>query len=363
MSAAHHHDLPAWLPRVVDAAMTAPSGDNCQPFRYRWDRSTEVLSVVHDADRARHRMNVGGHASLLTLGCLIEAIDLACSAEGLAPGFQRRPAGDTTWMDVRFEAANRSRDGLHTGLPLRSTDRRPFRGGDLGDAVFAEVRRDAERSPCGLYLAGRPDAELEALMLLLDEVIWRDEATGHDALAWVRFSDIEVQRSRDGMSWRNLGISLAEARASELIVRMPALLRVVRLAGAMRATKRVLRRQLRTSAGLLLLTVDAPGHDGVIEAGRLALRAWIRLSMAGYAAQPLSLPSLCVYNRLTGVLPDDLPADLLAAFDRAPAALAESFAVPRGQLPVWMLRVGRNHPLPGVARALRLRRDWVFDVV
>ena len=85
--------------------------------------------------------------------------------------------------------------------------------------------------------------------------------------------------------------------------------------------------------------------------------------MAGYAAQPLSLPSLCVYNRLTGVLPDDLPADLLAAFDRAPAALAESFAVPRGQLPVWMLRVGRNHPLPGVARARRLRRDWVFDVV
>ena len=69
------------IERIVQAAAQAPSGDNCQPWRFVWDGKT--LTIGHDEERARHGFNRVNHASCLSLGCVLESIHIAASGEKL----------------------------------------------------------------------------------------------------------------------------------------------------------------------------------------------------------------------------------------------------------------------------------------
>ncbi|MGM0576451.1 MAG: hypothetical protein ACQEXJ_12040 [Myxococcota bacterium] len=349
--------------RIVSAAMTAPTGENCQPFRFTWDG--ERLAVHHDAERARHRLNAGDHASLLSLGAVAEAIDLAAAAEDLSLRFDlRREPRDDVWAEVRLEPARRPTDPLVHALERRETDRRPYRGGDLGAPVFAQVHAEAERFPrCRLGMTGHVSRRLMRFLLECDEIIWRDRQTVFDALRWVRFTDDEVRRTRDGMTWRNLGYLPLQARATWLLTRWPAALDLAKLAGGKAQTRFILRRQIRSAAGLGCIALRDTGPESLVDAGRLALRVWVRLNRAGYAFQPMSLPSLCVYNERTGVLPSDLPEVVTRRLSRGHGVLTSAFGLPASAHPVWMFRTGRREPLPRSLRSLRRGVDDVLRVV
>ncbi|MCB9730017.1 MAG: hypothetical protein H6744_10115 [Deltaproteobacteria bacterium] len=355
--------IPAEVRRLVEAGMTAPTGENCQPFRFVWDG--RVLAVTHDPARARHRLDAGDHASLIALGCMWEAMDLEASAldlgliatlagSGVSPG---KP-----WLTLEPTPATRTADPLRAALPIRTTDRRPFQGGTLEDARDAlsagGVKREGEPY---LRLAEPDDPALRAFVLASDAVLWRDPWTIRDALRWVRYTDAEVRRTRDGLSWRNLGYPPVASLATALVRRLPPLLALGRLAGGPLETRRLLARQLRSSAAIGCIALRTPGQAGLVAAGRRAMRAWLAFARAGMAFQPLSLPSLCVYNSVTGVLPRDLPADLRAHFASGPALLGRAFDLPADAVPVWMFRAGHNGPLPHEARSLRLPLEDVLS--
>ncbi|HTD53152.1 MAG TPA: ThiF family adenylyltransferase, partial [Thermoanaerobaculia bacterium] len=76
----------AQIRRIVEAASRAPSGENCQPWKFHWDG--EILSVLHDFSRSIHNLDCRYHASYLALGCLLESISLASSAEGWKVRFE-----------------------------------------------------------------------------------------------------------------------------------------------------------------------------------------------------------------------------------------------------------------------------------
>ena len=73
--------IPEAIYRIVEAAMQAPSGDNCQPWRFEWNG--HELCVSHNEEKARHAFNRANHASYISLGCVLESISIAASHENL----------------------------------------------------------------------------------------------------------------------------------------------------------------------------------------------------------------------------------------------------------------------------------------
>jgi hypothetical protein len=355
-------DIPQHVRRLVEAGHSAPTGENCQPFRFVYNG--HAILITHDAARARHRLDVGDHASLIALGCVWEAMDLQASGLGYGliatlTGSQAGPG--LPWLTLEPTEATRAADPLRLALPIRTTDRRPFDGGDLDDARRALDAGHAARAPEPfLRLAAPSDGGLRPYILASDELLWRDGDTVRDALRWVRYTDAEVRRTRDGLSWRNLGYPAVASLGSALVRRLPPLLALGRLAGGPSETRRHLAKQLDTSAALGCIAVANPGQSGLVATGRLALRSWLALARAGMGFQPLSLPSLCVYNSHTGVLPRSLPTHLRAHFARGPETLGRAFGLPPGAVPVWMFRTGFAQPLGHAARSLRLPLESVL---
>jgi hypothetical protein len=352
----------ATIRRLVAAAHSAPSGENCQPFHYAWDGRR--LRVEHVCERADYRLNAGNHESLLALGCAIEAIDITASAEGLRARFETLAGlgrDDGPWLEVGFEAGERDLDELSKQLALRTTDRRPFDGGDASDPVLSILREESKRVE-GVELGFAipvSDALLD-YVLRCDRALWIDRQCLRDTAKWVRYSEAEIVRHHDGLPWQNLGLRRAEAVGGALARRFPVLLDLAGALGGSRQTRRILERQVRSAVGLGCYAVTEAGPAALIEAGRAAMRGWLRLSRAGYGVQPIMLPALGPYNRLAGAFPADLPPEVEQLFDEGVALMRREFAFERDARPIWMYRFGRSTRLPTHMRAPRLPMQQVL---
>jgi len=344
--------------RLVALASAAPSGDNCQPWSFRWDGAE--LAVRHDEARAAHVINHNRHGSYLTLGCVIESIRVAAGVVGLAAE-ARVTLDEPSWARVRLTEGGSDVDRLGDALASRATDRRLYLGGSLRDAVFDAVRSEAAQIPaCGLHLTDAPPRELLDYVTEVDAFAWRQGDVYRDIMRWMRFTRAEVEATRDGIAWNGLGIDLPELPGLRL-TSSPTAQRLIALAGVHRASRMWAARQLSSAAALYCITVRGREREPLVAAGRLGMRAWLRLEQAGYGVQPFTLASLLAYNLEVVGLPASTRPEFVALFRRGLGVLKRGFGLAEDELPIWIFRTGKSSPLPAHLRALRLPVERVLS--
>lgn len=268
---------------IIELGMTAPSVDNTQPFDFRWQ--DDWLLIYRDESRDRKRGGAGHYVTMIGLGALIECLTIAGSGAGYE--------GDTTvtydpsrpeepWAMISFQPADLATDELLEGLRLRCSDRRPYQGGRLDYEVFHHVSADNRELGTHLYFQDQPDETLLDYLLECEEFFWQDEYILAEMLSWVRWSRSEVERTRDGVPWQALAVSLLPSRLMMLVSKSPRFRRFARRTGGpLRAQQRTLEHQVRSSAALACFTVPDTRPESILQVGRAFLRAWVRLNMAG----------------------------------------------------------------------------------
>lgn len=342
----------ARMERIVEATNTAPSADNCQPWRFSWDG--EALAIEHDPVRAKSVLDHLGRMSQITLGGVVEALTIAAAAEGLAPRLDLTPGlPGATWATARFEPATGPHE-LQGTLEPRCTDRRSYRGGSLEGPVFDAIRSDAARDPgCGVrFVEGCPH-DLRDYLLRGDGYVWHHDGPYRDIMAWFRFTQREIDETRDGAPWRSLGFDIPELPGLGL-ARSRVVQHLLDKGGFSRLWRRRLAAQLASSAGLFCVTAPSTSPLDFVRAGRLALRAWLRLNRAGYGVQPFIVQSVFAHAFAEGnPAPGTLP-EYIELFRRGPSLLARAFGLGAGEQAIWLFRTGRSPAMPAKLRTRRL---------
>src|SRR5262249_25155501 len=147
--------------------------------------------------------DANSHSSYLALGCVLEAVGIAASAEGL--DVQTRltlphPRGSfmPLWARVTFSANGRRADPLAEVLSQRCTDRRLYLGGSRQAPVFDEIVLEARGRPdCGLFVCDQYSPELLSYLQKAETYIWRHESAHRDLMKWIRFGREEARNARD----------------------------------------------------------------------------------------------------------------------------------------------------------------------
>jgi hypothetical protein len=343
--------------RILELGMTAPNVDNAQPFYFRWEE--DQLMVFHDENRDRKRGNPENYVSMVGLGCLVECISIAASGEGLLAIINFRydtQRTNTPWLEVSFHSTSEETDKLLPGLKLRSSDRRPYQGGELSEQVFQRTIDDAEKiKDINLYYQASSNKILLEYLLHCNDFLWLDKHILSEMLSWVRWNKEEVLRTRDGMPWQSLGVNFITSRLMWLVAKSERFRKFAqRSGGPMRAQQKSLKTQILTSAALGCITVRDTRHESLLQLGRLFLRAWIRLNMSGYGVQVMANPSFHVFQHVAGILPDDYPESSKRVFAEGEKILGEVFELQEGEIPTWMFRTGKSSPLPTEMKTLRL---------
>jgi hypothetical protein len=168
-----------------------------------------------------------------------------------------------------------------------------------------------------------------------------------DTLQWIRFSEGEIARTKDGMPWRGAGIDVFQYPALQFVRAFPAAFRLVSRAGMRQVYSRRVKQLLRSSAGLFCVSIVREQNPlALVGAGQLAIRLWLRLTQLSYGVQPLTISSLSIYNKNIGVLDEDSRRLFAVRYEEGERILRRAFGIPRDSMPVWMFRTGRSSALP-----------------
>jgi hypothetical protein len=342
---------------ILKLAMTAPSVDNAQPFYFRWEG--EQLFVLRNGKRDRKRGNAGNYVSMVGLGCLVECLAIAASGEGLSVdvAFQYDPQDmRAPWLAITFHPHPAQPDPLLAGLEIRCSDRREYQGGELPGQVLEQVTADESHTPgCRIYFQDPNDPKLLSYLLQSEGFLWKDKYILPEMLSWVRWNEKEVRLTRDGVPWQSLGVGFLTSRLMRLVAKSERFRRLARRSGGpLRSQRKTLEAQVRSSAALGCITVKDTHPETMLWLGRLFLRTWVRLNMAGFGVQVMASPALHVFQSVAGILPGDYPAESKQVFSTGKRILTDAFELREGEIPAWMFRTGKSSPLPEKMRTLRL---------
>lgn len=342
---------------ILEKAIWAPSGDNCQPWLFDWNG--EVLNVLHDANRAQHPLDPQGAASNIAMGCLIEAIDIAASEVGYATQVELSElkfGGISRWAQIRFAPALPKKSTLSDALLKRCTDRRPYQGGMLTEQMFQKNKEANAR----LHFLAQPSQELIDYIVNAEQLLADHPEILPATMHWVRFSVRQARRTQDGVSWRNMGTKFWEVPMMPLL-RNRRFLQIAKLAIGPQHRARVTK-QLQSSAGIVCVSAPNPmqARSNVVHSGRLMMNAWLSLTSQSYGVQPLTLASLTGLCAREGIMP--LPEKWIRFFHDGEKLLQKCFSIPEGNTAVWMIRTGRSTPLPNNARTFRRSLDDILSI-
>ncbi len=343
--------------QVVDHALLAPSGDNCQPWQYAWNG--QCLRISHVEERGHHALNERNLASELSLGTVLTSIEVSARSVGWEPAFHLTKAlgslGNEPWVEVFFTPGASETESLLSALAQRCTNRLPYLKKPFDDEVLQRV-----------HALSTPEVRVRALKVedpalvnsiaRTESILWQCRRYQSDLLKWIRWTDRQTLQSRDGLGWRQLGVSFAQVQALRPAQWYP-FQSVLNKLGFLRSYRASTRHLLRQSAGLLVFTGKSFGPRIAVNTGRVAMSTWLTVTHAGYSAQPLSLSSLGLFYHRLGFMSEDQAT----VFDALDVIMRSKLELPENESVLWMFRAGIAPVLGKRQRSLRRSREDHFQ--
>lgn len=340
---------------ILEKAVLSPSGDNCQPWVFKWDG--DVLHIYNDESRSRHPLDPHEITSVVTLGCVIESITIAATDYNLKANYilnNQLPATEESWAEIRFLKEEIVSDELSQYILKRTTDRRSYHGGmspiNIIDNMNSQLN---EKNKARLHITSSFSDELVRYIVDSEGLLVDHSNALVEVLKWVRISINSAKKTGDGMSWRNMQVKYWEYPLIILFKNFPWAINLFRPLFKFQLRIRA-KKQLLSSAALICVSIPKNGNSIVnaVDAGRLMMRAWLSMTKIGYGSQPLTLSSMPILYKYQNVL-DDFFKSKIEHITKGEDVLQSAFSISKDRLPIWVIRTGFSTELPEDERTFR----------
>jgi molybdopterin/thiamine biosynthesis adenylyltransferase len=308
--------LPEFIRFIVEHGTLAPSGGNCQPWRFRFDGRR--LWVVHDRERSRNLMDVVHRASYVALGAAIENIVIAAAHRGYRTEVESFPrAGDDSVVAaLSFETGDNPLDtaaaSLFPQLRQRCTNRKlPARLAPDPAALAALEAAAAVHGAQVHFLTTEPDlCEVGGILGEADRIRFLCREMHHELVSELRWTPEQARQTRDGIDLATLEMTEPQKAALQLIAH-PEVAAFLRGLHGGRAFEELAQDAVASASAVGLLSVVDGSQGAILRGGRAVERLWLQSTALGLALQPLTVS---IY------LPEMLDTDAAAIFTEAERA-------------------------------------------
>jgi molybdopterin/thiamine biosynthesis adenylyltransferase/nitroreductase len=350
---------------LVRFATLAPSGGNCQPWRFRWDGRR--LRLLHDLPRSESFLDYGDLASWLAFGAAAENVALVAGRMGLDVEVELGPdAGEPAAVcDLRFRARRASAAsedaGLAAAIPERVTNRRLSPRVALDRDDRGALLRAAADVPGGaLHLVEDADrlAELGEVLGRGDRLRFLSRTMHREMMQELRWSADSVRATRDGLDVATLELTPTDLAGLRVMSSWPAMDLVGRIGGG-RALEKPARKAIAAASAVGLVTVPGRTREAYFAGGRAMQRVWLEATARGLAFQPMA-PLTYLFARLELGGGEGLAPGEVMALRELRTRFATLFPAAAGLGEPMLFRLSRA--APPTARALRRPVEDVLEV-
>ncbi|MFM9946225.1 MAG: Rv1355c family protein [Bacteroidia bacterium] len=288
--------------KIVDAAIWAASGGNCQPWK--WVLKNDSLLLYHGIEGGPEFLSYGNFSNYIALGASMENAVLCAKQLGFDSKIDLFPDKKQNELvaQVRFFQEQTKDDNmlwLASGISLRHTNRaivpRPVIEKELLDEL---VKLTKEMPGAQLNVFTDPN-ELDEIADMLGELetVRLLEKGGHadfvDEIRWIEEENVE---KRDGVDIRTVDITNSEI-AGLKVAQNPDVISLVSKWGGGKAFKKMTKKSIDSAGAICILSMNGKSPSHYFNGGRILERIWIAANLKGLAFQPISA-CLFLYIRL-----------------------------------------------------------------
>lgn len=339
-----------FISRLAAVGALAPSADNTQAWKMDWNG--DELSVSY-ADRKLpyNVFTAGSHATLMSVGTVIENLQLALDHNGVAATWRWGTADGQPYAAVKPEKFPEEFT-VPPAVVSRHTNRLPYRSDPLPADLVARMEGQAGAGNRLKFMVDR--ASKSALVKLVrssSEARFCSEELHKWLFGSLRHTPAEVAQG-DGLDIQTLGLPPGGKQFLSMISSWPRLSRWNRF-GAYKLLALTEVGLISAAPGLVCIIGAADEHS-VIDAGRLLERTWVELNLQGLAVQPYYV----VTDQLNRLHAGNLAPGFEARIEEVERKLGVLLGLREGEMLHMILRVG--YPVRQPARSRRLPLAAVF---
>ncbi len=297
------------LNAMLEAAIRAPSGDNCQPWRFAV-MEEGVVEIYLDSDSANSFFDLDYRASCISVGAVVENMRVAAAAAGrglrveYSGKLDLEKAVARVWLEDMQPGLHADVAFLHDALYRRTVNRRPFLPGRLPEAVWRRLQAslsvddDIAVVP---YLDPVDRRQWLKAIRAADLIRWTHQAIHQELFNKIRLSRQEAMRERTGLEIDRLGAGPGASQVMRFLRSWTRMSYLNRLGGAhfLAAQTAML---VKASAGLIGVWVKDDVPEQWMKAGESIERLWNMAAHLGWQVQPLPVALYLERRyRLTGM--------------------------------------------------------------
>ncbi|MEZ5015818.1 MAG: Rv1355c family protein [Flavipsychrobacter sp.] len=302
--------------RIVDAASTAPSGGNAQPWK--WVYKNGLLSLFFDKHYGYSYMDFQDTASYIAIGAAVENLVLKTHEENYEVAISYFPIKDDKRLIATFSFYNKGAnvegiephilDDLSSTIMDRHTNRKVPVREELPQEILAEIANAGMTvEHAQVTYSDNPDQlmQLGKMIGITDRYRVLTPASHHDfTYQEMRWTEEEAERRKTGMH-----IGTLELRESELLglkfVKDPNVVKFIKEIDGGYILRNASVKNAVSASAFGLLTMPSNSAMDFINGGRASQRIWLKATQLGIAFHVMNVP-LAYFARLK-YAPNELP--------------------------------------------------------
>ncbi|MDR3642062.1 MAG: hypothetical protein P4L74_00340 [Candidatus Doudnabacteria bacterium] len=155
------------LEKIIDAAIHAPSGDNCQPWKFAVKNDNQILVyIIPERDQSLYSW--GNRASLLAIGAAIENAAIAGKHLGYNISVESFPSGDEPNLVAKLTLTKNDgvEQNLYSAIFTRCTNRKPYKRQPLAPELVKLFGNDFGGIQVAKLLMANDSSEIKKLAKL-----------------------------------------------------------------------------------------------------------------------------------------------------------------------------------------------------
>lgn len=342
-----------WVRKLAVVAARAPSADNTQPWMLRWN-GDEVAIVFAGRDSAKSLFPVDSHATLISVGAVIENIQAVISTNGVSAEWRCPAAPETGQPYASVTLRGASVNFVPPEGPLqRHTNRFPFRSDALPRELLDQLGNYREgTSRISLLVDPVEKSRMARLVQVCSEARFCTEELHEWLISSLRFTPAEVARG-DGLDIASLALPPGGAHFFRFIADWKRMSQINRL--GLHKLMALIEASLPAKAPALLCIIGQGDPRSIICGGRLMERVWMQLNLQGIGVHPYYVVTDQINRFSTGKVAAEFETRMSKVEEETRTLLALQ---PREMLHM-ILRIG--HPKLNPVRSERLPLETIFQ--
>lgn len=287
---------------ILETAISAPSGDNCQPWQFAING--KHLNIFNLPERDISLFNFRQRASLVAHGALIENILIASSALGFHAGLKTFPdkSNPNHIATIELNEAEPVDEPLYPYIKQRATNRKPYK-----DMPLSLEQRDkilhmaADLNSTAVRLTKTPleKNEIADAISINDSIAFENRHIHKFLFDHIRWTEREALQTGDGLYVRTLELPAGQLMGFKLLKNWQ-IVRVLNKLGIPGIIARNAKTLCRSASAIGVITANSDSDISYLSCGRLVQRVWLEAARIGLSFHPMTGVTFLIQRMLSG---------------------------------------------------------------